>query len=641
MPGEVKNIAIVGANKEALKLLPLLLQERNSKVSLIVDSNKEAMLFKLNELGYWIAKHLDIKISTDLERLKRTPGLDIIINALQDPLTEMFLEQPEFRNVEKLGPLSARLLWGVRSASAGLQGHGTADEQAVLLASLREIVDAVRLTLDRKELLSVILRLAIESTRAERGSIMLLHREEGVLRVEIAKGMDEEVARKIRMPLGEGISGRVAKDGVPLLLSGKTSGEEFVRLRDRSDVKEAMCVPLVVNGEVIGVINVSTSESAYVFIHDDLNFLVSLAVLAAEVIQRSNEYERMKVDAAKFAFWKKVDALMSSPLPFEKRLNMVANKLVELVPGLTCFIYLYDEERNRLFLKAASIKDHKTLGPLCLRAGEGIEGSGMADAKDVILVDRTPESRTKRVYLSLPMAAHGALVGTFTGQVIGPQGLSAHHESFLKEIRSLLAESVYKYKRGEKETSRSRKILAVDEAGLDLISMKNPDRLLSTLAAIPVAILGAEGSVLRLKMERTNKFHMAATHGLSSKQVREYLLPIEKEAVLEVLRKKGTVSREFSEEASPYIKSILSRPLEMEGNIIGVISLFNKTSEETIIPCGFSTTDSDILARFAVYAEKAVAHFMGRAVPIAKEAAAKEEAVHPPHPAFEKGLEES
>ena len=610
MPGDIKNIAIIGANKEGLKLLPVLLGDSRTRVCVIADPNKDAMIFKLKELGYRVAPNHRINVTTDLNEIKKIQALDIIVNALQDQATEKFLEAPEFKDIEKLGPLSTRLIWGVR-ASAPHEGPGQdkSHEQTNLLTSFREIVDAVRLTIDRKELLSVILKLASESTRAERGSIMLLT-DEKTLRVEIAKGMDEEVIRKIRVPMGEGISGRVWATGKPLLISGKARTAEFSRPMERSDVKSAMCVPLVVSGEIIGVINVSSSESTHVFTNEDLNFLTSLAALAAEVIHRSNEYEKLRVDSAKFSFWKEVDSLMASHLPMDKRLTTVARKLVSIVPGLTCFLYIFDDDSGRLMLQASSIRDSKGLGQLSLRAGEGLEGASVETMSDVFLVDRTEHGQIKRVYLTLPMITKGQLVGTLNGQVISPKGLSVYHESFLKDIRTLLADSIWKHKQSEREKLRSRKMFAVDEAGLETISVKDPKKLLTIIATTPAAILGAEGSLLRIKQAGSKRFQTAATFGLDDKSVREYFLPFEKETVMEVLRRKEAVSREFSEEASPYIRSILARPLFVNDEVIGVLSMFNKTGDNTLFPSAFSKHDMDILARFSVYAEKGLANIL-------------------------------
>src|SRR4030067_677945 len=51
MPGDVKNIAIIGANKEGLKLLPVLLGDSRTRVCVIADPNQDAMVLKLKELG--------------------------------------------------------------------------------------------------------------------------------------------------------------------------------------------------------------------------------------------------------------------------------------------------------------------------------------------------------------------------------------------------------------------------------------------------------------------------------------------------------------------------------------------------------------------------------------------------------------
>lgn len=612
MAGGVKNIAIIGANKEGLKLLPILLADSSSKVVMIADANRDAMLFKLKELGYRLSARLDIALTGDLEDIKKIKDLDIVINALQDQSTVKFLESPEFKDVEKLAPLSTRLLWGISSSAKSATGHVSTNDQTALLSSFHEIVDVVRLTVDRKELLSVILKLATESTQAQRGSIMLFDREEGALRVEVAKGMDEEVVRKIRVPLGVGISGKVALEGKPLLISGKATEESFLRPMDRMDVKSSMSVPLILDGQVIGVINVSSSESSHAFTREDLNFLSSLAGLAAEVIHRSNEYERMRVDAAKFTFWRDVDSIMNSQLPFEKRLNAVARKIAATIPELTCFIYIYDEEADRLYLKASSLRDSKEMGIVSIRPGEAIEGYAHESLKDVFLVDRTEESALKRIYLSLPMISNGKHVGTFNCQMISARGLSIYNESFLKDVRNLIADSVYRYKEAEHERTRARKMFAVDEAGLETLSMSDYGKLSGIITTVPASIIGAEGALLRLRQPGTSKYQTAGTYGLEDKNVRANFMPLEKETVMEVLRKKNNVGREFSEDASPYIRSVLSHPFILDGQVAGILTLYNKSSEATIYPCAFSRNDEEILKRFDVYALKAITSMMGR-----------------------------
>ncbi|MFQ5442544.1 MAG: GAF domain-containing protein [Thermodesulfobacteriota bacterium] len=635
-----KNVAIIGANKEALKLLPVLLNDRSTRVCMIADSNRDAMIFKLNELGYRLSKKLKISTTFDLNEIKNNPDIDIIIDAVQDRATEKFLEAPEFNDIEKLGPLSARLIWEVRN-SAAVKGGGRAreSEQAALFSSLREIVNSLRLITDRKELFSLLLKLITESTGAERSSIMLTSPGEKKLRVEIAKGMDEEVVRKIRVPFGEGISGKAAAEGKPIIVSGKADPVDFVNPRDRSDARCAMSVPLIAGREVIGVINVSTGESTDAYKEEDLKFLVSLASLAAEVVKKSNEYDRLRSDAAKFGFWKEIDGIMSSDMPMEKRLSVIARMVVEEVPGLTCYIYLFNEESKRLLLKASSSRDAAGLGMLGIRAGEGIEGYAMESKKDVVLVDRTEDDVEKKVYISMPMVCQSKFVGTLSGQVISTQGLSKYHESFLKDIRTLVGQSVYRFMETERDSRWKKRFSSVDDLGLELIPVTDPKRLVDMIAEKSAAVLGADGSVLRVMHDDTQRYQTVASTGIDGKDIKAQFQPLEKETVLEVLRKKEPITREFSEQLSPFIKSVISHPLKIDGKIIGVISLFNKRYEGSVSPSAFTQADLEILRRFAVFAERTLASTLFSGVVI-KEPEEKDISGLTPLEAFEKKVEQ-
>src|SRR3990170_2856834 len=118
----VKNVAILGANKEGLSLLPVLLKDPSTRLAMIADPNPDAMLFKLGELGYRLSPRFHTHVTNDLEDLKKITGLNVIINAIPGPVTEKIMAEPEFNGMEKLSPLSAKLLWGVRVAATGEAG---------------------------------------------------------------------------------------------------------------------------------------------------------------------------------------------------------------------------------------------------------------------------------------------------------------------------------------------------------------------------------------------------------------------------------------------------------------------------------------------------------------------------------------
>ncbi len=598
-----KHVAIIGANKEALRLLPILLADSDTDIRIIADSNRDAMIFKLNELGYRLSPRLNITTTYNLSDIKVDTEVNAIIDTQQDSESIEFLKSPHFVEMEKFGPLSARLLWEVRgSFEQGKEGGN----KGAIFTSLREIVNALYLITDRKELTSVILKLVVEFTGAQRASMMLVNEAENNLRVDSACGMDEEVIRKIRVPIGSGVSGYVAGSGHAVIISGKADPVQYVRPMERDDAKSAMSVPLKIENKVIGVINVSSSESSSLYSNEDLDFLSGFAVLAAKVIYKSLEYEEIRSDAAKFSFWKEIDGMMSSERPGEKDLTAIVKRIAREVPGLTCLLYLYNEKTKSLILKASSTGGTGGLGLFGgIRQGHGIEGFAMDTKKDVFLVDRTEEDNLKKLYISLPMVCNGHFVGTLSGQVVSAEGLSTYHESFLKDIRTLVAESVYRSMHVDMENRREKKVSSIDDFGLELITVTDKVKLTRLIARKAADAVAADGALLRLEQD-DRRYQTAASYGLDESGLRQEFHYIEKETVLEVLRKKEPVSREFSESASPSIKCVFSVPLYIDGEIKGVLTLFHKTYEDTMYSGAFSDEDATILQRFLLFAERAL-----------------------------------
>jgi len=598
-----KHVAIIGANKDALKLLPILLSDKDTDIRLIVDPNKDAMLFKLGELGYRLSPALNITTSHNLADVNENRSINTIIDTLHTNESVEFIKSCSSVNIEKLGPLSARLLWMVRGS---FEEEGEFGNRGAIFSSLREIVDSLCLITDRKELTSVILKLVIEFTGAQRSSLMLLNESGKNLRVEAASGMDEEVIRKIRVPIGSGVSGYVAEHGKAVIISGKASPSEYVRPMDRDDAKSAMSVPLKIDNKVFGVINVSSSESAHLYSDEDLEFLSGFASLASEVIHKSLEYEGIRSDAAKFSFWKEIDGMISADTSGDKNLSAMAKRIAGEVPGLTCLIYLYNEKTRSLMLKASSSGGTGGLGLFGgIRHGHGIEGYAMDTKKDVVLVDRTDEDLLKKIYLSLPMVCNKRFVGILSGQVVSTEGLSTYHESFLKDIRQLVAQSIYRATEADRDNLWGKKITNIDDLGLDLITVSDPLKLTRLIPSKAANAVAADGALLRLD-QGDKRYQSAASYGLEDSTLRQELHYIEKETVLEVLRKKEPVSREFSEEASPLIRCVFSVPLYVQGEIKGVLTLFHRTYEDTQYSGAFSEEDGEVLQRLLLFAGRAL-----------------------------------
>lgn len=130
---------------------------------------------------------------------------------------------------------------------------------------------------------------------AEVSSVMLLDKEENELILKVAKGIKENIIRDVRVKMGEGVAGMVAKEARPILMDDIKKYPQFTsKMNKKYKTDSFISVPLVVDGEVLGVVNVADKTDKTNFTPDDLETLVHIANHAAVSIKNSSLYEELK-----------------------------------------------------------------------------------------------------------------------------------------------------------------------------------------------------------------------------------------------------------------------------------------------------------------------------------------------------------
>lgn len=130
-------------------------------------------------------------------------------------------------------------------------------------------------------------------TDSETSSVMLLDDRKQYLTFKTAGGDRGELVKTIKIPVGQGIAGWVARNGEPLLVPDVTKDNRFsASLTDERigfKTHSILCVPLVVSGELIGVMQVLNKKGDHhgEFASDDLDVLNGLASFAAISIVNS------------------------------------------------------------------------------------------------------------------------------------------------------------------------------------------------------------------------------------------------------------------------------------------------------------------------------------------------------------------
>lgn len=165
------------------------------------------------------------------------------------------------------------------------------------LTVLYESAETVATVMNLEEVSGLILDQAAQILEVDHASLMLIDEEGTHLEVQAARGNRTDVVGKVRVTLGEEISGHVAKTGKPVLIENLATDPTFGRdIRDTDTPNSVMSVPLRVKDRTLGVLNVNNKKSGKPFTSGDLKLLMALAQLAAISIQNARTYQNAITD---------------------------------------------------------------------------------------------------------------------------------------------------------------------------------------------------------------------------------------------------------------------------------------------------------------------------------------------------------
>ncbi len=597
-----KRIGIYGASDEALALIPLLSANPAVEIVTVVDPEALLLLERLPHLQPGVAALLEQTLSNDPQALVGDDALHAVIDAgTGSAFSEAFPAVLE-RGLQVVSPLTARLLWGL-----GVPSH---DRKTELLQALHEVVESYNLTVDSDELFVRMLEIAIGVTGAEGGSVMLMDEAGAELAVRVAVGVERELWPKIRVPLGEGIAGRVAAEGRPLRLRGKADRQRFRIVRERLDVESAVSVPLLHDGRVLGVLNLHHRTRADAFSDEDLAFTEELARLDAQIIARAQEHESLTRQAARYAVVRDVRAILGGSDPLAQRLRRLCEFVAARTAGGIATIYQIDRADGGLRLAATSLAGGNLGGEYRVALGQGIDGQVAKSRTPAFL--RQPDGAI--AYAALPLAVGDELIGVLSIQSGGlpPRGQAA--EEMLAEIAATAAGVIADAEREARMTARAHLSGAVNEAGIRMISTTDPSEVLRLGTSSAAMVLEADHAVLRLQDEDTQRFVIRSYFGSADGPLQERLFRLDKDVSVDVLtRRAPRLERDVQSdprlaEHGAEVRSFLAAPLRRGAQLVGSLALYDKLATDRFYAGCFSDDDLLLFNQFVSYFERAIAN---------------------------------
>jgi GAF domain-containing protein len=275
-------------------------------------------------------------------------------------------------------------------------------------------------TFEQDDVIQGIIDLLADILEVEIVSLMLLNSEGRTIRIKAAHGLDESVIRNTIKKSGEGIAGKVAEEGRPLLIKD-VEHDQTVResaFYDQYTTKSLICVPLKAGARVVGVLNANNKRSGRPFDEHDLyltTIFSHLLVITLQNAQLHHDREKMLLREAKIGALNRKISAMVEPT------NLFQSILIEccsIFQADSASLFVLNEQGDELNLYWASPSKFmdKVLPPNILRKWLALRGlgnfvSGSSDREEFQLLAALINQEIQ-CWVSAPLILEEKLVGS-------------------------------------------------------------------------------------------------------------------------------------------------------------------------------------------------------------------------------------
>lgn len=156
-----------------------------------------------------------------------------------------------------------------------------ASELQLTVGFMKDVFQVLTQEHDQVALPTTLVQWMCEHFQIERCSLMLLDSPKETLSIAAQQGIDPTVAGRVKVRVGQGISGWVARNRKPLFVRVREDGEAAMHTdQDAYNSDSFICVPLTYKDRTCGVLNLSNKRDGEVFDEFDLD----RAVLVGSII---------------------------------------------------------------------------------------------------------------------------------------------------------------------------------------------------------------------------------------------------------------------------------------------------------------------------------------------------------------------
>jgi GAF domain-containing protein len=333
------------------------------------------------------------------------------------------------------------------------EGSSERSLRSDLIDPLQLVTEAALAYLDLDDLLAELLERISSIMGSDTAAILLVEDDRETLAARAAKGLEEEVQRGFRLPIGAGFAGRVAATREPIVIEDvERSPIEIVNplLRERG-IRSLLGVPLVVEGRLVGIMHIGTFTPR-VFSEEDVGLLRLVADRCALAIDHARLYEAEHRQRVRAEALHQIGETALNQLELGELLNELLDRITKLIGTDTAAILLVDEEGANLAARAAKGLEEEVERGFQLPIGAGFAGRVAATREPIVIedVEHSPieivnpvlRERGIRSLLGVPLVVDGRLIGVLHVGTLTQRAFSRDDVELLQLVAERAAQAI-------------------------------------------------------------------------------------------------------------------------------------------------------------------------------------------------------
>lgn len=264
-----------------------------------------------------------------------------------------------------------------------------AEERAGEAEALRRVGEATGSAFDLEEMLKVAAEVAVQVTGTDSCQVYLYDKVKDELVLRAADESAQQMIGKIRLKLGEGITGWVARERKPVAVNRNAAHDHrfkyFPEIREE-EFESMLSVPLVQKGEVIGVINVRT-RNPHQYSKGQVRLLSGIANQVAGAIEKTRRARQMEKTAVQLHSLSEVSQAIASNVYIDEVLHLFVEMTAKTMNYKICTVLLVDQEKGELVLKATQSTNTDYTHKPRPKIGESVAGRAVSEKRILTIPD--------------------------------------------------------------------------------------------------------------------------------------------------------------------------------------------------------------------------------------------------------------